>query len=237
MNQHVNQQNNQWQEEAEQARAVSRRTKKRVLVAIAVCMGVLVLLAGTVLWLESIAGGDTPTDETNDPTYFYPSDPSVDIMEDADYLELDRRIHFTRDGEMTIVNDENVESYGPAVQTLSQMIDCIIAGDHEGYNALFSSNYYATEGNEAKDAFTMQRVYDVALEYVRESTQTDKKTGKTYTQYEIIVKYKISRNDGTFRRDIGSNEARKQYYVLSDSTSTNVLIDQIINYNYSQAKG
>lgn len=228
--------NNRWQMEIEHEREVAQRTKKRVLIAIVICFGVLVLLGGTVWLLESVADRDTTGTETDAPLYFYPSDPDVNILEDDDYLSLDRRIYFTRAGETTVVTEENIASYGSAVQALRWMIDCIVAGDSEGYNACFSSHYYATKGNEAKEDFTMQRVYDIELEFVRESVQTDK-SGNSYTQYEIIVKYKIDRNDGTFRRDIGSNEARKQYYVLSDSTGSRVLIDQIMNYNYSGVKG
>jgi hypothetical protein len=46
------------------------------------------------------------------------------------------------------------------------------------------------------------------------------------------VEYRIRNNNGTFRTDIGHDESRKQYFVLSDSTSRDVLIDQILGYKY-----
>lgn len=207
--------------------------KRRILTAGAVMLGVILLLVGVVCILEHIRDLNT-VDETkgDDPIYFYTPDPDANILEDEDYLGLDRRIYVTRGGETTPVTDENVSSHGPAVQTLQTMIDSLIAGDNEAYNALFSRHYYATEGNEPKEAFTMQRVYGIELEIVRQVTQTDSQTGKIYTQYDVIVNYRIARNDGTFRRDIGSDESREQYYVLSDSTGDEVLIDQILNYNY-----
>jgi hypothetical protein len=55
-----------------------------------------------------------------------------------------------------------------------------------------------------------------------------------YTQYEYEVEYKIRLNDGTFRTDIGHDESKKQYFILSDSVSDDVLIDQILDYNYSK---
>jgi hypothetical protein len=76
----------------------------------------------------------------------------------------------------------------------------------------------------------MQRIYDIKFTKVSETTVPGEK-GK-YTQYEYEVEYKISRNDGLFRTDIGSDESKKQYFILSDSTSENVLIDQILDYNY-----
>ena len=60
--------------------------------------------------------------------------------------------------------------------------------------------------------------------------QPDK--GKAYTQYVFTVEYKIHKNNGTFRTDIGLDESRRQYFVLSDSTGKEVLIDQIRNVQY-----
>ena len=105
------------------------------------------------------------------------------------------------------------------------MIERIIAGDADGYNDLFSSNYY--ENNDPEPPFTMQQVYDIKLTKVKEM-----QTSQGYTQYEFDVEYRIRHNNGTFRTDIDEGESRKQYFVLSDSTSKKVLIDQILGYNY-----
>jgi hypothetical protein len=154
-------------------------------------------------------------------------------MEDQDYLQLDRRIYYTtRTGERYPLNEENFVNQGPAVLVLKEMIEAIIAGDHEAYNELFSSNYFATEGNAPEEDFTMQRVYGIEFTWMAESSKTDEKTGKTYTQYEIVVEYKINKNDGTFRLDLGHDDSRKQYFVLSNHASDRVLIDQIIGYVY-----
>ncbi len=232
----MEQPNNRWEEEAAHARAASRRMKRRILLVTAGILVLLILLAGAVMLMERLTAEKAPSaeDDTSVPLYFYPSEPDVNILEDPDYLGMDRRIYCTQGGETRVVTEDNIDGYGPAVLTLRDMLNAIVSGDHEAYNALFSTNYYATEGNAPKEAFTMQRVYDIELTVVAESKKTDDQTGKTYTQYELIVKYKIARNDGTFRRDIGSNEARKQYYVLSDSTGSQVLIDQVLNYNYQQ---
>ncbi len=225
-----------WEEEAAQAAAASRQMKRRILVVGAVILAVLLLLGGVVVLLEYINAPETPTSVPEAPIYFYPSEPDVNIMEEQAYLDLDRRIYYTARGETFVLTEENLENYGSAVKVLKQMLDCIIAGDHEGYNALFSSNYYATEGNTAKEDFTMQRVYNIRLEQGDCATVKDTKTGKTYTRYEFIVKYNIARNDGTFRRDIGSDEARKQQFVLSNSTGEAVLIDQINHFVYAPAE-
>jgi hypothetical protein len=105
------------------------------------------------------------------------------------------------------------------------MIECIIAGDSDGYNRLFSSNYY--RNHDPEPPFTMQQLYDIKLTKVKEF-----ETDEGYTQYDFEVEYRIRQNNCTFRNDIGEDESKKLYFVLSNSTSQNVLIDQIIGYNY-----
>jgi hypothetical protein len=109
------------------------------------------------------------------------------------------------------------------------MIRAVINGDADAYNALFSSNYY--KNHDPEPPFTMQRLYDIKLTKVSETLVAGEK-GK-YTQYEFEVEYKIRLNDGTYRTDIGHDESKKQYFVLSDSVTGEVLIDQILEYNYA----
>ena len=75
----------------------------------------------------------------------------------------------------------------------------------------------------------MQQLYDIKLTKVKETEMSE-----GYTQYEFEVEYRIRQNNGTFRNDIDEDESKKQYYVLSDSTSKDVLIDQIQGYRYKK---
>ena len=151
-------------------------------------------------------------------------------MQDKEYLELNRRIyHFDeRSGLTEELTDKNIAGYGPAAWVLRDAINAIIAGDADAYNALFSENYFAHNDPEAP--FTMQRLYDIKITKVNESVQSGE-AGK-YTQYEYEVEYKIRLNDGTYRTDIGHDESKKQYFILSDSVTGEVLIDQILDYKY-----
>ena len=76
----------------------------------------------------------------------------------------------------------------------------------------------------------MQQLYDIKLTLIKETEKTE--DGKRYTQYEFEVEYRIRHNNGTFRTDIDEGESKKQYFILSDSTSNDVLIDQILGYVY-----
>jgi len=151
----------------------------------------------------------------------------LNIMEEPGYLAMDRTVYYCDEqyGITEALDDKNRAEFGPAVAVLCEMIERIIAGDADGYNDLFSSNYY--ENNDPEPPFTMQQVYDIKLTKVKEM-----QTSQGYTQYEFDVEYRIRHNNGTFRTDIDEGESRKQYFVLSDSTSKKVLIDQILGYNY-----
>ena len=42
--------------------------------------------------------------------------------------------------------------------------------------------------------------------------------GIIYTEYVLIVEYKIHENNGSFRKDIESDASRPQYFVINNST-------------------
>ncbi len=227
---------NVFEEEAKKAQEATARLKRIILLA-AAAMVVFVVVA---LLIIPILDGAIGTHEREEVTtvrhntvIYYDPDYDYDIMQDQEYLELDRYIYYSdaRTNETIILLDHEIKDYGEGMVTLKTMIDAIIAGDHETYNALFSENYFAVEGREPEAPFTMQQVYDIIITRVNVKDVADEKLGR-YTQYEYTVEYKIHKNNGTFRTDLGHDDSRKQYFVLSNSTGKEVLIDQILGYNY-----
>jgi hypothetical protein len=231
----VNQEPNQFAEQSRQAKEATRKLRRRMIIVL-ICMAVFAVIALPLIsYLEFLEEQpESPEIVTKKPStiIFYEPDWDLDIMKEAGYLAKDRSVYFcdARYGYTEVLTEKNKDKYGPAVSVLNTMIDCIIRGDHEGYNALLSANYLNTEGNEPEAPFTMQQLYDIKLTLVAEGEKSE--NGKTYTQYEFEVEYRIRHNNGTFRTDIDEDESRKQYFVLSDSTSKDVLIDQIIGYVY-----
>ncbi|MBE6559422.1 MAG: hypothetical protein E7661_10520 [Ruminococcaceae bacterium] len=227
---------NPFEEEARKAREASQKLKRRILI-IAGGMVVFAVLAMILMPILDRAINRNAEEETtsrhNTVIYFDP-DYEYDIMKDQEYLGLDRYIYYKDNltGETILIEDKDIPGYGPGMVTLKAMLDAIIMGDHETYNSLFSTTYYETkEGRVPEPPFTMQQVYDILITKMNIKDIVDK-NGKKYTQYEYTVEYKIHKNNGTFRTDLGHDDSRKQYFVLSDSTSTSVLIDQILGYNY-----
>jgi hypothetical protein len=226
-------QNQNFEEQSRAARESTRRLKRNMIIVLVCMVAFAVVAIPLINILDKLQNGED-TEETGklppSSIIFATPDYEYDIMQDEEYLQLNRRIYHCdeRSGLTEELTDKNIGGYGPAASVLREAINAIIAGDADAYNALFSDNYYAN--NEPESPFTMQRLYDIKITKVNETIKSGEK-GK-YTQYEYEVEYKIRLNDGTFRTDIGHDESKKQYFILSDSVTGDVLIDQILDYNY-----
>lgn len=230
----MDQQNQSFEEQSRQARESTRKLKRNMIIVL-VCMAMFAVVAIPLIRiLDGLQNGENEEETKKLPPssiIFATPDYEYDIMQDNDYLQLNRRIYHcdVRSGMTEELTDKNISGYGAAAAVFSEYINAVIAGDADALNALFSENYFAN--HEAEPPFTMQRLYDIKLTKVNETIIVGEK-GK-YTQYEYEVEYKIRLNDGTFRTDIGHDESKKQYFVLSDSVTGEVLIDQILDYNYA----
>lgn len=132
-----------------------------------------------------------------------------DIQSEEDYIEKGWYITYINDmGEGVMILDNDYLKYGIGVEFLSYYFAAIQAGDHETYNAMFGDEYY--KDHEPIDDFTPQRIYDISLRLLNEA-ELDEDTD--IINYELS--YKIMRNDGTFRRDIGSDMSRTQYLTVT----------------------
>ena len=230
----MDQQNLNFEEQSRAARESTRRLKRNMIIVL-VCMVVFAVVAIPLInVLENIQNGGAEQETGKLPPssiIFATPDYEYDIMEDRDYLQLNRRIYHCdeRSGLTEELTDKNITGYGPAAVVLREAINAIIAGDADAYNALFSEDYFTY--HEPESPFTMQRLYDIKLTLIDETEKADER-GK-YTQYEYVVEYKIQLNNGTFRTDIGHDESRMQYFVLTSTAAGDVLIDQIVYHNYS----
>ena len=230
----MDQQNQSFEEQSRRARESTRRLRRNMIIVLIGLLAFVVIAIPLIGILDNLQNGGEEEETKRLPPSsinFATPDFEYDIMKDEDYLQLNRRIYIydARSGQTEELTDKNLPGYGGGAAVLRDMIRAVINGDADAYNALFSSNYY--ENHDPEPPFTMQRLYDIKLTKVSETLVAGEK-GK-YTQYEFEVEYKIRLNDGTYRTDIGHDESKKQYFVLSDSVTGEVLIDQILEYNYA----
>ncbi len=218
------------EEESRQAQQATKQLKKHMIIVI-ICMVVFAAIALPLInLLDNLNQKNDladPKETSKIPGNFYLPDYDCNIMEDQEYLKRNRTVLYTDNllGTTYALDKKNLTAFGPAIPVLNDMVNAIIEGDEKAYNSLFSDAYFDNHDPEAP--FTMQRVYDIQFRKIEENTKKGGE-GSSYIQYVFEVEYKIMKNDGTFRTDIASDEARKQYIILADRQGDEVLIDQII---------
>ena len=149
----------------------------------------------------------------------YPADYDLVVTEVEEYMELDRNIYFQKGGERFIIEDNADNS--PDLDFFIKYFDCAINGRYEEYNAMFTENYY--KSNEPYIRFAPQMIYDITVEKLSESYSNGK------TNYTYNVTYRIYKNNGTFRNDIGSDGAKTLFFALVEDNGE-VKIDRITYY-------
>lgn len=154
---------------------------------------------------------------------FYPIDPDIDITADRTYMEQDRYVYYKIGGETMAITDGNYARHGRPVAFFGDYFEAVIAGDADTYNTFFTDRYYNTA--DPLDDFPPQMLYDILIEELSMTENEDKTT-----TYAFNVSYKIHRNTGTFRNDIGSDASRVLYFELLESLDGTVKIDRITYY-------
>ena len=152
---------------------------------------------------------------------YYPIDHNIQVMNEREYLDLDRSIYYTKGAETIVINDDDFENYTADVQFFKTYFDLAILGKYDAYNALFTENYYSS--NEPYYSFTQQMIYDINIEKLGEGTV------RGMDSYSYNLSYKIHKNNGTFRNDIGSDGSKTLNFTLVDQDGI-ILVDSIDYY-------
>ena len=201
----------------------SKKMKKKILILLICCAVCVALLFGTIELVEYLTFlKDTTVPEgTFD---FYPVY-SGDIFEYDDYMHLNRQISYCDDpagyGTTTVVTEDTKEDFEPPVLFLCDYIESIIMGDSHRYNQFFNRTYFKKV--EPKTSFAQQMLYDIKITYY--STE-EGKNGSKLISYRL--EYMIFENNGTFRRDIGSDMSRPQIVTLRVEKDGSMAIEKLI---------
>ena len=193
-----------------QMEAQSGRMRKRLLMILGGIVLLAALLAGGILLAEVLSGDKqnpqaTAQTEYPDAAFYEPY--KGDIMSNKEYLALDRKVYYADGSGMEISMEEgNLNEFSQEAIFLYNYLQTIIAGDQNAYNACFNDTYFQT--SEPRGSFYPQMLYSAKITY---QSRGNDESG-VWVQYKI--EYMIHRNDGSFRRDIRSNESRPQYVTL-----------------------
>lgn len=187
--------------------ALRRRRKRRKTVLVIVILVVTVLaVAAWFFTREKPAEKATPyTVDVYDPHVFALNDPDApSIFEDSEYLALDRTLHIKRGMEEYTVTDASSDLADDAARFFWGYFDALSHGDAERCGKMFTDEYY--QKYLAQDDFSEQRVYDIHLTWLDSSGNEER--------IYYLVEYKISQNNGSFRRDIGPDASRPVVFEL-----------------------
>ena len=202
------------------------KRKKRMIIAIISIFSALVLIWILVSALENILIEKNINENNKQIAYnFYYADFEENIFEDEEYMELIRgegiRYCDMRSNITVSIDENTIDNYGDDVRFFWDFLQNIVNGDKDAYNAMFSKDYF--KQNSPKEAFTMQKIYDVQIsKYSAEDIET---SNGNYTKFIYTVEYRILKNNGTFRNDIGDG-SRLQYITITNK-SGEYLIDSI----------
>ncbi len=135
-----------------------------------------------------------------------------EILSYESYLEMDRSICYCADpsgyGETLSITEENRAEFSREVLYLCDLVEILIRGDHEAYNACLGTAYKEERGTQPP--FSQQMIYETRITYHTEEKAEDGVS--RFVTYKL--EYKLLRNDGSYRTDVERNESRPQYFTL-----------------------
>ncbi len=157
---------------------------------------------------------------------FYDPNYNSDIMNEQEYLALNRNIMYS-DGALTweIANDNYSYTAGAYQAFLVDYIRTLIAGDGAKLQNMYSDA--VIKALDIPDVITEQRIYDIVFTEI--SRKELKENGINYFKHEVKVEYKIQKNDGVFRSDLPSDAVKAQILVV-DEKNTGCLITSVVEY-------
>ena len=219
MNDHQAPQNMQEIEQRSAAAAKKKRTVKVILIVFAVIAVVSVL--GAMLDPDRLTDRWFGEEEQPKEIYFYPEDDEKNSLQNAEYLGLDHRVFYSdpTTGATYSLEEADLPTAEPFARFFYYYFETVMQGDATGY-AVHFSDAYLTE-NELPGDFTVQMIYDIHVRpYLVDGT--DERSA-------YLVDYKIYRNNGTFRDDMGSNASRTLLFYLVEENGE-LCIDGIVPY-------
>lgn len=215
--------------------------KKRLLILIgAVCVLLLLVL------LNSIDFEKSPTEEAPEAPYvpetyyayhFVDPDYESNIFEDPDYQKLDHSISYTYNNQTVDLKNDlkntNHESYDvPFAKFFVEYFTALAKGNANGnFDAFYSDVYF--RNHRPFGRFAPQKLHDIDVRRMTDPqtiTHEEKEEDAVYIGYTLTsfeVRYRIYKNDGTFRRDILGDDILVQYIDLLGDKTGNYTINSV----------
>ena len=195
------------------------KRKHRLRLAVLVACAAVMLAGLTVVLLTVLLPKDKPTPEPGSrPISFYPVWEG-NVRENEQYLGLDRQFYLCNpDYGIKEALDAGQMDSDPKLALLRDYINSLIDGYPNACRALFTASALA---ETPVPDFAQQMIWQVEI------TETEAKTENGVARTTYCLEYRIYRNNGTYRRDVGSNAARPEYLTLIEIADGEYRIDSL----------
>ena len=201
----------------------TKNLKRKMLITLVIVACLIPILLGLSYLVDYLDNKSKTVEDQVIDYNWYEADFSENIYEDEKYLELIEYgfISYTEGSVTLLIDKDSAKAHGEDIDFMVKYLYSIINGNANEYNSYFSDAYY--KHHEKKDEFTMQKVYEASL--TKDFVETIEDKNGNYTKYSFVLSYRILKNNGTFRKDIGDGY-RRQYITVTDK-SGELLIDNI----------
>lgn len=199
----------------------NKKMRKKLLITLAITMGVIILLITVLLIVKACQEKDEPF--TLPDGYFYPTHRG-DIFEYEAYLEKRPDvILYCEDpegrGHTTSIDAGKEDEFAPEVIYLRDFLKIMMYADVDAYNGCFNEVYYKKHQKQA--AFSQQMIYGAEIRFISEGKSNNGERTVTY-----YLCYKLYENDGSLRRDVGSDAVVPMKVVLRISLAGEISISE-----------
>lgn len=199
----------------------NKRMRKKILIALAVIVGVVAVMIAVLLIVKALQQMDEPF--SLDDSYFYPTYQG-DIFEYVDYL--DKRpdvIFYCEDpdglGRTTSIDADREDEFSAETLFLRDFLLIMMRADIDDYNNCFNEIYY--KKNDRQEPFSQQMIYEAEIRFASEE---EGKNGEKISTYYLF--YKLYENDGSLRRDVGSDAVVPMRVVLRTTPTGEISISE-----------
>lgn len=188
----------------------NKKMRKKLLIVLAAVIGTIAILTTVLLIVQACQAKEDETFSLPE-SYFYPTYQG-DIFEYVDYLEKRPDVIFYCEdpngvGRTTSIDADREDEFAPEVLYLRDFLLMMMHADIDAYNACFNEIYLKKHQKQA--AFSQQMIYDAEIRFMGEEEAQNGERSVTY-----YLNYKLYQNDGSLRRDVGSDAVIPMRVVL-----------------------
>jgi len=200
----------------------NKKMKKRLLIVGGAVVAVILLLVALIAILQACDAANASDGELPE-EYFHPAHQG-DIFAYPAYLDKSPEVIMycaspNGMGRITQIDRETPDTYPETVIYLYDFLQIMMHGDVEAYNDCFNQAYY--KKHQPKTAFSQQMIYQAEIRFLEEAEYQ----GDRMWTYEL--RYKLYENDGSLRRDVGSDAIVPLYVTLRVTPDGEIAIEDL----------